>query len=246
MCPAQVYPRAYGGTSRSGTVLISATGLSPRVRGNLRRLRSRCSVRRSIPARTGEPVSPIWTRTLTTVYPRAYGGTQALHRLLAHTQGLSPRVRGNPVLVGRSLDNRRSIPARTGEPKLGGLPVEFGGVYPRAYGGTESLRLRPVVFGGLSPRVRGNRECGVVREAYQGSIPARTGEPRNTARWDRRTWVYPRAYGGTIGPSPRISLRYGLSPRVRGNLRSRSESRSGSGSIPARTGEPVVRGIDIR
>ena len=63
------------------------------------------------------------------VYPRAYGGT-------------------------RETDDR-SIPARTGEPRVQMSPssAEQGGVYPRAYGGT--------VYGyaehwGLSPRVRGN------------------------------------------------------------------------------------------
>ena len=52
--------------------------------------------------------------------------------------------------------------------------------------------------------------------------------------------VYPRAYGGTrFSPSFSIPVP-GLSPRVRGNHESESESPSSSGSIPARTGEPVL------
>ena len=34
----------------------------------------------------------------------------------------------------------------------------------------------------------------------QGSIPARTGEPRDLAAIARATPVYPRAYGGTSEP----------------------------------------------
>ena len=55
----QVYPRAYGGTEKLATGFFSGEGLSPRVRGNRIRDGITAVKERSIPARTGEPFSPI-------------------------------------------------------------------------------------------------------------------------------------------------------------------------------------------
>ena len=94
-----VYPRACGGTFLNRPVEQEAQGLSPRVRGN----RAVClldpPLRRSIPARAGEPgASPFSTNTAT-VYPRACGGTKLPFRWAAGITGLSPRVRGNRPAV---------------------------------------------------------------------------------------------------------------------------------------------------
>ena len=74
-------------------------GLSPRVRGNLNLMGLIEIPKGSIPARAGEP-GRIWiTRALITVYPRACGGTLLYYWLSLFCQGLSPRVRGNPLLL---------------------------------------------------------------------------------------------------------------------------------------------------
>ena len=52
-CP--VYPRVCGGTDVRRRRRPTATGLSPRVRGNLHRKRPRLPDHRSIPACAGEP-----------------------------------------------------------------------------------------------------------------------------------------------------------------------------------------------
>ena len=53
--------------------------------------------------------------------------------------------------------------------------------------------------------------------------------------------VYPRAYGGTIGPDRMEGGNGGLSPRIRGNLALVDGTRLAVGSIPAHTGEPWCR-----
>ncbi len=90
-----VYPRAYGGTA-GGESGPRRRGLSPRVRGNPRLA---------------------WALRLRAVYPRAYGGTPVGLRRRIFKMGLSPRVRGNPATSSPSRVSRRSIPARTGEPR---------------------------------------------------------------------------------------------------------------------------------
>ena len=115
-----VYPRVCGGTksSTSGSGVIM--GLSPRVRGNRRRdcsprypdglsprvrgnpwaRRPACrhcsSIPGSIPACAGEPQRQRPCAPCFTVYPRVCGGTGTSLSSDGNTEGLSPRVRGNP------------------------------------------------------------------------------------------------------------------------------------------------------
>ena len=70
------------------------------------------------------------------VYPRACGGTSLRRQLLEDPQGLSPRVRGEPLLGH-------------------GWPRDLA-VYPRACGGTAQVKAAYLGMRGLSPRVRGN------------------------------------------------------------------------------------------
>ena len=72
--------------------------------------------RRSIPAPAGEPVRPSGTRLMKWVYPRACGGTVSYDHAEPDKQGLSPRLRGNLLLLQTFPPPARSIPAPAGEP----------------------------------------------------------------------------------------------------------------------------------
>ena len=91
---------------------------------------------RSIPARAGEPPIPARLDGLPAVYPRACGGTPTSSALWLLLEGLSPRVRGNPL--SRYLPDvaSGSIPARAGEPAEDDRNNPQRKVYPRACGGT--------------------------------------------------------------------------------------------------------------
>ena len=111
------------------------------------------------------------------VYPRACGGTRLRAIQVFVINGLSPRVRGNPITSDVRIRKRGSIPARAGEPPgCNGITLPSK-VYPRACGGTKVHHGVEGVGQGLSPRVRGN-QCGRLCPYYgAGSIPARAGEP---------------------------------------------------------------------
>ena len=151
-----VYPRGCGGTLRILTYGALARGLSPRVRGNrdIFALRFRC--RRSIPAGAGEPFLRGGSRSMTGVYPRGCGGTTSPVNRSQITMGLSPRVRGNRVVLKHVANDLGSIPAGAGEPVLWGVWGACYKVYPRGCGGTPPLCPTVLHGSGLSPRVRGN------------------------------------------------------------------------------------------
>ena len=93
---AMVYPRGCGGTAGSVTDALQGDGLSPRVRGNRARPPLGTLWRRSIPAGAGEPHVCLPASTTSVVYPRGCGGTPHWTGAGNISQGLSPRVRGNP------------------------------------------------------------------------------------------------------------------------------------------------------
>ena len=235
-----VYPRACGGTHKLQSRAHRSKGLSPRVRGNHLSALPIPDTGRSIPARAGEPLISRHGDVLRRVYPRACGGTAGGNAGAVHLLGLSPRVRGNHLAGIRSVFGRRSIPARAGEPDpVVAIQAQIP-VYPRACGGTRRCRRAGLEPDGLSPRVRGNRRQPESVAVLAGSIPARAGEPRTPGAAALNDWVYPRACGGTAMGNVGYLREAGLSPRVRGNPSGRSCPRSGTGSIPARAGEPVA------
>ena len=152
-----VYPRACGGTPASSSAHTTVSGLSPRLRGNLRLVPDRRHPVRSIPAPAGEPTVPQVVQRNEWVYPRACGGTAVWENIDEGEYGLSPRLRGNQL---KTLDTdyvERSIPAPAGEPWTTRLTSYSPPVYPRACGGTTSRTMPTGPLRGLSPRLRGNQ-----------------------------------------------------------------------------------------
>ena len=133
---ARVYPRSCGETVRSIKAVVSVSGLSPLVRGNLDHPEFAGGWNRSIPARAGKPVGGKTVAYMERVYPRSCGETAGRSSKARHTQGLSPLVRGNHRGPGGSAVIFGSIPARAGKP----FTIETGTnslrVYPRSCGET--------------------------------------------------------------------------------------------------------------
>ena len=168
------------------------------------------------------------------------GGTRRPAPASFAAQGLSPRVRGNPLSICPLANPLRSIPACAGEPRgqlCNGVAAE---VYPRVCGGTRLVLLPSSGGGGLSPRVRGNRLRLPPLPAAEGSIPACAGEPPRRGRVVSEVGVYPRVCGGTGLMAVTVMLAMGLSPRVRGNLDAGADAGQGMRSIPACAGEPIA------
>ena len=217
---------------------LDCAGLSPRVRGNLGVSNARLIPFGSIPACAGEPESRRTCPSLQRVYPRVCGGTSSCTVPFSFGMGLSPRVRGNPVLERSSVLEGGSIPACAGEPNPQTLEQIRIKVYPRVCGGTTRRGWAVFRPDGLSPRVRGNPARNTGHKPDIGSIPACAGEPYHHLWGGAIGMVYPRVCGGTERMPVALSYARGLSPRVRGNrFRKRLRTLSNR-SIPACAGEP--------
>ena len=144
LAAAQVYPRVCGGTISQPQPERTKWGLSPRVRGNHGADLPGADGARSIPACAGEPPTRDEPGGSAQVYPRVCGGTAVRQRIHRDGQGLSPRVRGNPVGVPVGVPVGGSIPACAGEPLTGVLASTIATVYPRVCGGTPSCTFDQV------------------------------------------------------------------------------------------------------
>ena len=194
----------------------------------------------SIPACTGKPGRRRTLLPRQRVYPRVYGETYRPKSSAFSPLGLSPRVRGNLAGAAQDHGDEGSIPACTGKPMPSGSTPPRGWVYPRVYGETGRPWRLERYREGLSPRVRGNPEVASALHWVCGSIPACTGKPRSPGPSRTPPGVYPRVYGETTGSPEYLRLLEGLSPRVRGNLRTATGHAWGEGSIPACTGKPAT------
>ena len=85
-----------GETVAEPASVISASGLSPRGRGNRSTVTSLAKVEWSIPAWAGKPTTKSAALITATVYPRVGGETTADVAQEVLRMGLSPRGRGNP------------------------------------------------------------------------------------------------------------------------------------------------------
>ena len=235
----RVYPRGCGGTEGGRSRRHQSEGLSPRVRGNLPTPEAAPALPGSIPAGAGEPTWPGSGLAPHRVYPRGCGGTQGVPFDYVDRVGLSPRVRGNHVIVVAGELDGGSIPAGAGEPRRTARSRRRIWVYPRGCGGTGRRGRGRVPESGLSPRVRGNPRRRPAGQEPSGSIPAGAGEPARECRCGASARVYPRGCGGTRLASGTVASVPGLSPRVRGNHPHVRAARSVERSIPAGAGEPL-------
>ena len=227
-----------GGTSSVSKLSASQLGLSPRVRGNPSGHKGAGLYPGSIPACAGEPQSEPHSSLSCAVYPRVCGGTGSTSAAWDFSEGLSPRVRGNPPALFSASHTERSIPACAGEPSRPCPRAITKWVYPRVCGGTAPALDAAPCAEGLSPRVRGNLDRGRYNRIVARSIPACAGEPKAVVGRINRNRVYPRVCGGTVPVSNVPRTCQGLSPRVRGNRKMLEKKTKVERSIPACAGEP--------
>ena len=176
----RVHPRVCGETSIRSSLGYSASGPSPRVRGNLLRYQFDSCLPGSIPACAGKPRRPYAVTAMHWVHPRVCGETPSRRASFRITTGPSPRVRGNPRPNPTTRSGPGSIPACAGKPSPWSPVRRPARVHPRVCGETDKRVTPEHVRQGPSPRVRGNRGRVDGDLGRDGSIPACAGKPIGT------------------------------------------------------------------
>ena len=172
-------------------------GLSPRVRGNLCASSAVKSASGPIPACAGQPTPRRPMAISSRAYPRVCGATIPMKTRRTPTDGLSPRVRGNPVAELHGDARVGPIPACAGQPFLFRSHAASLRAYPRVCGATQTNLLIHVAPLGLSPRVRGNPSVVCCAGAFMGPIPACAGQPKKFVTNSPAKRAYPRVCGAT-------------------------------------------------
>ena len=193
--------------------------------------------RGSIPACAGEALALLLKVASASVYPRVCGGSLSPRIRIGNNYGLSPRVRGKPLIPRCLTASTWSIPACAGEAMRWMTIHADSQVYPRVCGGSVPFGPPFILNAGLSPRVRGKLGGGSSGRVGVGSIPACAGEALRAAAERVTPAVYPRVCGGSNSSTAYKATLQGLSPRVRGKLRRQLVEVADEGSIPACAGE---------
>ena len=226
-----------GGSALAGAEVTALLGLSPRVRGKLKRNGLEYLHSGSIPACAGEALLYQGGGVMLQVYPRVCGGSGRAAPVSQPCPGLSPRVRGKQWWAVSGGWWAGSIPACAGEAPGRAGRRNGQGVYPRVCGGSVTRPVVHIAQEGLSPRVRGKPKRILTNLQNPGSIPACAGEAVR-CRVPSGLWrVYPRVCGGSPVRVEDHGLIQGLSPRVRGKRPGFRICVAGYRSIPACAGE---------
>ena len=169
------HPRSCGANLTEEPFVISPSGSSPLVRGQLRDSWKDYAAARIIPARAG----PTWTvrrsRCARPDHPRSCGANCAMRRRSTCARGSSPLVRGQRVGGRKNWARGRIIPARAGPTwrtaKSGSSTTD----HPRSCGANQQVLSLGAQIAGSSPLVRGQQDDETQMGDRGRIIPARAG-----------------------------------------------------------------------
>ncbi len=194
---------------------------------------------RSIPACAGQPGLAYLGQSGTRVDPRVRGAATIDQSTASPDQGRSPRARGSQGVRHRAAWAWGSIPACAGQPSFPCYWSWPRQVDPRVRGAAHWSAALRLACGGRSPRARGSLFSRLLHMPTAGSIPACAGQPLNSLPFFLPSWVDPRVRGAARGLHAASGSRQGRSPRARGSLPLRANSKFIPGSIPACAGQPL-------
>ena len=193
------------------------SGSSPRVWGNVQRLKWSSGTLRFIPTRVGKWLYPSPLKPTKPVHPHACGEMAVAPQFSETITGSSPRVWGNASPATGTGAKSRFIPTRVGK-CAAAYPVGYhNSVHPHACGEMVHVADQQALTGGSSPRVWGNGLLPTSKRLLPRFIPTRVGKWNCTTTGTWAKTVHPHACGEMNSlPEPAQRL-IGSSPRVWGN-----------------------------
>ena len=157
--PARVHPRSRGAAAGIAECAGVIAGPSPLARGSLHRPEQPGAVQGSIPARAGQPATPLLLRGLSGVHPRSRGAADMPWVRENRAQGPSPLARGSRSRAAPRTPRTGSIPARAGQPPSTRCRLGCDEVHPRSRGAAKKHQVRKGIEEGPSPLARGSHDA---------------------------------------------------------------------------------------
>ena len=170
-------------------------GSSPLARGLPVISRKNMAAYGIIPARAGFTASRVLSTTWGWDHPRSRGVYVAPKSVPVGNRGSSPLARGLPELTGRSVGDRRIIPARAGFTIIDHSNPSAAWDHPRSRGVYSITVLMPSQTDGSSPLARGLRRLIGGRPQRKRIIPARAGFTVQRRGPSCCGWDHPRSRG---------------------------------------------------
>ena len=157
-------------------------GSSPLARGTQRLRSPDVSVVGLIPARAGNTMSGLSSKSAVRAHPRSRGEHTLRPSVCVRCRGSSPLARGTLNELRQAITFPGLIPARAGNTRAATSPMPTAWAHPRSRG--EHAAKQGGVYGelGSSPLARGTRGHLLTLFHLVGLIPARAG---NTGFWYR-------------------------------------------------------------
>ena len=186
-----------GATAGASLATLPASGLSPRVWGNLVMMSLSFSQSGPIPTCVGQPGAKRLEQHYQEAYPHVCGATFGMPFRRQGNAGLSPRVWGNLLLLVSLPAQMRPIPTCVGQP-LSTPPTRLPmTAYPHVCGATVLSNQHLLKMDGLSPRVWGNLFAFSTAMNVPGPIPTCVGQPKVNKSEVYYGRAYPHVCGAT-------------------------------------------------
>ena len=151
----QDHPHAYGDKSLWRIIVLSKSGSSPRVWGQVVTVTCSPFVHGIIPTRMGTSLPFVIFSTYLKDHPHAYGDKKLSHSFHKRGVGSSPRVWGQVVKYYEVTIRSRIIPTRMGTSGDILENIDSYEDHPHAYGDKSFEHLQREAHSGSSPRVWG-------------------------------------------------------------------------------------------
>ena len=194
------HPRSCGANLTEEPFVISPSGSSPLVRGQLRDSWKDYAAARIIPARAGPTWSVRRCRCARPDHPRSCGANLSDSELESIRGGSSPLVRGQLGFERGLPAFGRIIPARAGPTTVDLLDARGKADHPRSCGANRHDQIVGILHGGSSPLVRGQHTPYIIGVNKKRIIPARAGPTARRAGESKEQADHPRSCGANAPP----------------------------------------------
>ena len=212
----QDHPRRCGENHTTLRTAGCRTGSPPQVRGKLDSNEPAAGLTGITPAGAGKTTRYIKQPDCRKDHPRRCGENRFVYRLVVHSSGSPPQVRGKPLHLCGCSHSHGITPAGAGKTCCKQQPNRSGQDHPRRCGENRRNAKSVCATLGSPPQVRGKLVFCHGRLGAAGITPAGAGKTSHATYSRRKVRDHPRRCGENHIPHRGVYSLSGSPPQVRG------------------------------